>query len=139
MVEDSEPDVFLIREALRLAEIPAAGIVVVDDGEEAIRAIAQTDADPAQISPDLVILDLNLPKKKGSEVLRFIRSSVKSVGTRVLIVTSSDSDRDRQEMFRLGANGYFRKPSDFAGFMKLGQLARALLGLEDKTTAPGAA
>lgn len=133
VVEDSEPDVFLIREALQAAGISSAGITVVDDGEKAIRAFRQTDANPELRTADLVILDINLPKKQGGDVLRCIRASARSVAARVLIVTSSDSERDRAEMFQLGANGYFRKPSNFAEFMKLGQVARAMLG---PTSAP---
>ena len=101
--------------------------MVVDDGEKAIREFAHTDSDPGVPGADLVILDINLPKKQGRDVLQFIRSSVRSVRARVLVVTSSDSDRDREEMIRLGANGYFRKPSEFAEFMKLGQVASGLL------------
>lgn len=79
------------------------------------------------ICPDLVLLDLNLPKKDGIEVLRHMRKSAACQNTRVLIVTSSDSTGDRESVKALGLDGYFRKPSVYAEFMKLGSMIRELL------------
>jgi len=78
--------------------------------------------------PALVILDINLPKKHGGQVLQHMRSTRRCADALVLVVTSSDSARDRESMAKLGANGYFRKPSDYEQFMKLGGLVRNLLG-----------
>jgi DNA-binding response OmpR family regulator len=80
--------------------------------------------------PDLVILDINLPRKSGREVLRALRQSPNCGRTPVLVVTSSDSQRDRDEMANLGASLYFRKPSDYNEFMKLGDVVKTLLAKE---------
>jgi len=127
VVEDSASDVFLIREALATAAIPQESIRQVGDGEKAVRLFDETDADTSLDCPDLVILDLNLPKRKGSEILAHIRASRRCNSVKVLVVTSSDSARDREEVRRLGCNGYFRKPSHYREFMKLGDVVRDLL------------
>jgi chemotaxis family two-component system response regulator Rcp1 len=126
IVEDSKSDVFLIRQALQKSEINAQ-IHVVDDGEKAVRFFDQADADPDGPCPDLILLDINMPRYKGGDILRRLRASSRCDNAMVLIVTSSDSQRDRAEMDALGANGYFRKPSEFSEFMKLGHLVRELL------------
>jgi two-component system, chemotaxis family, response regulator Rcp1 len=137
VAEDSEPDVLLIREALSLAEIPQDRIQVAHDGEKAIRLFEQLEDDVPPVCPDLVLLDINLPKKKGADILRRIRASTKCPATKVLIVTSSDLQRDREQMEQLGANGYFRKPSDYTAFMELGRVVRKLLGLDEVSAGCG--
>jgi DNA-binding response OmpR family regulator len=126
IVEDSRADVFLIRESLGEARVDA-DLYIVHDGEKAVRFFEQVDRDPATPPPDLVILDINLPKRPGSEVLRQMRQSTRSAKALVVVVTSSDSERDRQVMTNLGAAAYFCKPSDYQKFMKLGELAKGLL------------
>lgn len=103
---------------------------VADDGEKAVDFFEAAAQDPEAPCPDLVILDMNLPKYKGGEVLRRMRSSARCADAPVLIVTSSDSSNDREDMRRLGADDYFRKPSDLSEYMQLGQRVRALLGLD---------
>ena len=126
IAEDSKSDVFLIRQALRKSGIDAQ-IHVADDGEKTVRFLEEADADPAAPCPDLILLDINLPRYKGGEVLRRLRASARCKDAIVVVVTSSDSQRDREDMYAFGANGYFRKPSEFSEFMKLGQLVRDLL------------
>ena len=125
-MEDSKADVFLIREAIEAAQTDV-DLQILHDGEKAIRFFEQADRDDSVPCPELVIIDINLPKKNGDEVLQYLRRSQRSAGALVLVVTSSDSARDRQEMAQLGANGYFRKPSDYASFMKLGEIVKGLL------------
>lgn len=97
------------------------------DGEQAIRYFDLADSlDPAEV-PDLVILDINLPKRARGEVLRHMRNSLSSANARVIGVSSSDSVRDREELTKLGAYGYFRKPSEYDEFMKLGALVKEAL------------
>ena len=127
IVEDDSADVFLISEAITTAN-PDADLHVVTDGDKAIRFFEQVDQDDAMACPALVILDINLPKKHGGQVLQHMRSTRRCADALVLVVTSSDSARDRESMAKLGANGYFRKPSDYEQFMKLGGLVRNLLG-----------
>jgi len=124
LVEDSRSDVFLVEEAIRAAELNAE-LHVVDDGQKATEFFDAADAAESQDCPDLVLLDLNLPKKDGAEVLRHLRNSRTCKNAPVLIVTSSSSPRDR-ELAR-DANGYFTKPNDLDEFMKLGPLIRELL------------
>lgn len=126
MVEDNNADVYLIRQAIQAADLNA-DLDVVQDGEKAIRFFAQVDRDESTACPVMVILDINLPKRHGGEVLREMRKSRRCGNALVVVVTSSDSSRDRDDMARLGANAYFRKPSDYEGFLKLGDVASALL------------
>jgi chemotaxis family two-component system response regulator Rcp1 len=129
VVEDNPADLRLIREALADAGI-AADIQVAEDGEKALHFLEAAESDESTPCPTLVILDINLPRKKGGDILRHMRRLSRCCNALVLVVTSSDSIRDREEMDRLGANGYFRKPSDYAGFMKLGHVVKALLSPE---------
>jgi chemotaxis family two-component system response regulator Rcp1 len=126
IAEDNKSDVFLIREALRKSGIDAQ-IHVVEDGEKTINFFARADAEATAPCPDLILLDINMPRYKGTDILRRLRASPRCATALVLVVTSSDSQHDRDEMDALGADGYFRKPSEFAKFMELGQIVRELL------------
>jgi two-component system, chemotaxis family, response regulator Rcp1 len=135
IVEDNKADIALIRKALRHGRV-SAELHDLDDGEKAIKFFEKADAHPEAPCPDLVLLDINMPRYKGGEILRRLRASPRCGKSLVLVVTSSDSERDREEMDSLGANGYFRKPSDFDEFMKLGQLVKELLALGDEPSGP---
>lgn len=114
-----------------------AELHVVTDGEKAIRFIDDSD-DNSKHCPALVVLDLNLPKKTGIEVLEHLRNSRTCRDAAVLIVTSSDSDKDKAETTRMGANGYFRKPSSYDAFMKLGEVVREMLAAQAlRSDSPG--
>jgi len=126
IIEDNRADVFLIRESIHVAQIDAT-LHVVPDGEKAIRFFEDADADPSSPCPDIVILDINLPKKQGREVLERMRHSRRCANAMVVVVTSSDSEQDREAMRKLGAASYFRKPSEYDGFMRLGELLKGLL------------
>ncbi len=126
VAEDSNADLFLIRQAISAAHVDAS-VAVVTDGHEAVEFIDKAEAGEGAPWPDLVLLDLNLPKKDGIEVLRHIRNSCVCKNALVLVVTSSDSVRDREAVKALGFDGYFRKPSVYAEFMKLGPMIRELL------------
>ena len=126
IVEDNDLDVFLIEEAIKATKLTVV-LHVVRDGEQAVRFFDQADNDAHLPSPSLVILDINLPKKLGGEVLKHMRKSQKCGKALVLAVSTSDSKRDCDEMNRLGANGYFHKPSDYDGFMKFGDMIKGLL------------
>ena len=122
IVEDNKSDVFLMREAMEAAGIDPE-LHVVPDGERAIQYFVQVDDDESLPCPDLVLIDINLPRKHGDEVLRALRASRRSSKARVLVVTSSDSLQDREQMLKLGANGYFRKPSQYDAYLKRWALA----------------
>ena len=117
---------FLIRAAIQAADIHA-GLHVVTDGEQAIRFFVEADGGHAAPCPGLVILDINLPKKQGGQVLEHMRQSRRCGNALVIAVSTSESARDREDMAKLGANGYFRKPSGYADFMKLGDMIKELL------------
>lgn len=127
MVEDSKTDVFLIREAIASARVDA-DLHFVSDGDAATQFFDSADADANAPCPTLILLDLNLPKTSGHDVLRHLRGSRKCGHAAVLIVSSSDAAGDREGVADLGVDGYFRKPSDYYEFMKLGNLVKRLLG-----------
>ena len=89
VVEDNRADLFLLREALTAAGVEDE-LHIVPDGESAISFIDQIDADSGSSCPVLVMLDLNLPKKSGREVLQHMRQSLRCRDLRVLIYTSSN-------------------------------------------------
>jgi DNA-binding response OmpR family regulator len=106
---------------------------VVYDGEKAIRFIENAEKDESAPCPKLLLLDLNLPRKNGIEILERLRRSDKCGNIPVIVVTSSDSQQDRDDAARLGATRYFRKPHDFDEFVKLGEVVRQVL--EEKRNA----
>ena len=121
VVEDNNADVFLIRRAVEASGVPL-DLHVVNDGSAATGFFDAADANPEAPCPDLILLDLNLPRKNGDEILRHLRKSPRCRNARVVIMTSSDSPRDRELLVEFGVWEYFRKPSDYAAFMKLGGL-----------------
>ena len=126
LAEDNRADVNLIREALKVHDL-TCDLQVVDDGELALRLFESLDSDPGARCPDLLLLDLNLPRVNGQEVLEHLLGSSRCARMPVIVITSSDSDKDRAMVHRLGAARYFRKPSDLAEFMRLGALIKGVL------------
>jgi DNA-binding response OmpR family regulator len=124
-VEDNHADAELVREALLEHQVEGE-LIVLTNGETAIEFIRSLDAERAEC-PGLVILDLNLPKRHGLEVLEFVRQSASCHRAQVVILSSSDSLKDRSEATRLGASGYLRKPSRLQEFMSLGAVFKAML------------
>lgn len=117
---------FLICEAIQSSQIDA-DIDIIRDGEAATRYFDAADGNENARCPDLVLLDLNLPKKSGNEVLKHIRDSVRCRQVRVLIVSSSDAPQDRGAVENFAVDGYFKKATNYAGFMGLGPVVKALL------------
>jgi len=130
LIEDAESDVLLIREAMEQAGLKFQ-LHVLNDGEEALEFITGIENDEAMPVPRLVILDLNLPKVSGSQVLERVRQSSRCASVPVLVLTSSDSPKDKAEVARFGATKYFRKSSRLDEFMNLGVEIRNLLEKED--------
>jgi DNA-binding response OmpR family regulator len=126
LVEDNPADVFLVREALAWNDIKSQ-LFVVRDGDEAIRLVQEIERTQSPC-PDLVVLDVNLPRKSGFDVLRRVRASVKCGVAPVAILTSSEAPADRAEAARLGASSYIRKPSNLRDFMSIGEKLKAILG-----------
>jgi two-component system, chemotaxis family, response regulator Rcp1 len=126
VVEDNPTDVFLVKESVRAARLDVL-LKVAEDSEEAIKLIAAIDADESGHCPQLILLDINLPRASGFEVLQHIRQSARCKSTPVIVMTSSAAPADRAKASELGANGYFWKPSQYDEFMKLGDLMRNAL------------
>ena len=128
LAEDNLADVLLVRKALDEYEIPH-DLHVVRDGEEAL-AFIKTMGEPNGIPcPDVVLLDLNLPKLDGPEVLAQFRKHPQCAQTPVIVISSSDAHRDRERMAALGISRYFRKPSDLDAFLRLGAIVREVVGI----------
>ena len=129
-MEDNSADVLLIRRALRIS-CPDAELHCVTDGQQAIRVFEALDADHSLPCPSLVILDINLPRHPGSDVLQYLRASQRCSHARVLVVSTSGAKKDREKMEELGADGYFQKPAEVAEFMKLGEIVKAMIECAD--------
>jgi chemotaxis family two-component system response regulator Rcp1 len=120
LVEDSLGDVRLTREALKDAKMHIS-LNVVSDGIEAM-AYLRREKDYAETPrPDLILLDLNLPKKDGREVLKEIKESDAFKSIPVVILTTSASRVDVERSYELHANCYISKPVDLQGFIKVVQ------------------
>jgi CheY-like chemotaxis protein len=126
LVEDSPADIYIVRESLQ-KHMKEVNLQVLNDGEKAFALIEAAEADDSAPSPALLILDLNLPKRSGQEILQRIRQSSKLARIPVVIFTSSDSPADRAETTKLGATAYFRKPADLEEFMCIGKVVQSVL------------
>ena len=120
LVEDNPTDVYLVTEAMHEVGLNFP-LEVAADGEKAIDLIDKIDAGLAS-RPRFLLLDLNLPRRNGEEVLAKVRSSRLCSDLPVVILTSSDAPYDRELTDRLGATEYFRKPADLSEFPALGRL-----------------
>ena len=125
VIEDNPADVYLIREALE-REITDFDLDVLDNGEAALAFVDRFTSESVQ-RPDVILLDLNLPRCDGKEVLRKLGQTPGGKKAPVIVITSSNSPQDRADCFRLGASCYFRKGSDLGEFMKIAQVVKDLL------------
>ena len=117
LIEDNPDDELLTRRAFQKNNILNT-VVVAHDGAEALDMLLGSGAEREPMPPPAVILlDLNLPKISGLEVLRRLRSDDRTRLLPVVILTSSREEQDLIEGYRLGANSYVRKPVDFAEFL----------------------
>jgi len=127
LAEDNEGDVFLVRRALEKRGLTHE-LVVAHNGEEAMNWLVDHSGETHRdAAPDLILLDLNLPRVDGGQLLSHIRKSDSFSRTPVIVLTSSDSPKDRQMAMELGANLYFRKPTDLSSFMDLGRVIEETL------------
>jgi CheY-like chemotaxis protein len=123
VAEDNAADVYLIREALREHAVKC-DLHVASDGSEVLQILSRESPDSESLK--LIILDLNLPRHDGIEILQRLQDS----GLHhipVVVLTSSDSQRDRQLAIQLGAVRFLRKPSELEQFLSLGAVFKELL------------
>jgi chemotaxis family two-component system response regulator Rcp1 len=130
LVEDNPADVNLVREAIGEHGVDCE-LSVITDGAEAIAFMDHIDA-TSGACPNLIVLDLNLPKCTGLEVLKRIRESGRCTNARVVILSSSDAKSDRIEALNLGANRYIQKPSNLEEFLRVGGTLKDMLSEEEK-------
>jgi CheY-like chemotaxis protein len=118
LVEDNPDDVELTKRALKIHNI-ANEVIVARDGVEALDYLFATGAYAGRdmtVTPQLILLDLKLPKVDGLEVLRRLRSDERTMFLPVVILTSSKEEQDLVNGYKLHANSYIRKPVDFNQF-----------------------
>jgi two-component system response regulator len=118
MVEDNPGDVRLTQEALKDAKI-ANTLHVVEDGVAALDFLYQRDGYDKAPRPDLILLDLNLPRKNGREVLEEIKQDAQLKTIPVVILTTSKAEVDVSRAYSLHANCYITKPVDFIQFTRI--------------------
>ncbi|MEU4621887.1 response regulator [Actinoplanes sp. NPDC023801] len=116
IIDDSPDDVALTLRALKKNNITNA-VDIATDGEEALRYLFPPDGQPPVPLPALVLLDLNMPKVTGLEVLRSIRADARTRYLPVVILTTSTEERDIVNTYDIGANSFVRKPVAFDEFL----------------------
>ncbi|MDH3600511.1 MAG: response regulator [Candidatus Tectomicrobia bacterium] len=124
LVEDDPGDVMLTKKILEDVKI-ALRLDVVNDGVEAMAYLRREAPYAEATRPDLVLLDLNMPKKDGCAVLKELQQDTALRSIPVVVLTTSDSDSDVERAYDLGANCYITKP------VGLDQFAKAICGIED--------
>lgn len=134
LFEDDFGDAGLIQEA-----VSQAGLVCqwnhADNGERALGLIERVAADDLKAA--LVIVDINLPRRDGKELLRTMRANTRFDKIPIIVATGSLNPREREEALALGADGFFNKPSSYEAYMELGSLVKHLLHRSDVDTDPG--
>jgi len=118
LVEDNPDDVELTLKAFEKHKLTNQ-IIVARDGEEALDILFQRDEERPGWRPDLVLLDLKLPKVDGLEVLRQVKNDSRTKVIPVVILTSSKEENDLAKGYELGVNSYLRKPVNFEKFSEV--------------------
>jgi two-component system response regulator len=118
LVEDNPGDVDLTKEALEDAKV-CNRLHVVDDGEKALEFLCRKGPYVDAPRPDLILLDLNLPKKDGRQVLSEIKADAELAHIPIVILTTSQADEDILRAYQLHANCYISKPVNFTQFMRV--------------------
>lgn len=116
LAEDNPGDVDLTKEAFEEAKV-ANNLYVVEDGEDAIAFLNKEKQHKDKPTPDVILLDLNLPKKSGHEVLGYIKDHQDLKRIPVIILTSSQADTDVLKSYNLHANSFVTKPVDLEKFL----------------------
>jgi CheY-like chemotaxis protein len=126
LAEDNRGDVLLVQEALAAHGI-SYQLHVAANGADAIQFMQHMGQLGEPPCPDLLLLDLNLPKVDGSEVLQEFRKHPSCTTTPIIVISSSDAPRDRQKIEALGVSRVFRKPTSFDAFLELGAVVKEVI------------
>ena len=118
LVDDDPADVELACESLRESKV-ALNLSIANNGEEALNFLFKKDAYTTAPTPDIILLDLNMPKKSGKEVLKEIKKDEHLKKIPVVVLTTSDAHEDIHKSYDLGANCYVKKPVGLAEFEKV--------------------
>ncbi len=118
LIEDNPGDIRLTEEAFNECQIDV-NLISVMDGVEAIKYLTKVDKYTASKTPDLILLDLNLPKKDGREVLEEIKSDGQLKRIPVIVLTTSNAEQDILKTYNLHVNGFINKPVDFDRFFDI--------------------
>jgi DNA-binding response OmpR family regulator len=120
LVDDDEDDLFFTQRALQKSHLPN-NTFTVHDGEELLDYLHRRGKfkDDVAPMPDLILLDLNMPKMNGKEALKAIRENKNLVHLPVILFTTSSAESDIIASYKLGANSYIKKPGDFDGLVEV--------------------
>ncbi len=118
LIEDSPGDVRLTKEALNEIKMDSE-LYIVNDGVEAYEFLTKKDKYSDMPTPDLILLDLNLPKMDGRELIERIKENEKLKSIPVIVLSTSNDQEDVNKLYQLQANCYLTKPVDFLGFIEL--------------------
>ncbi|MFI6598880.1 response regulator [Nonomuraea sp. NPDC050536] len=118
LIEDDQGDILLTREAFDLNKVRNR-LHVVNDGEQAMAFLRREDGYADAPRPDLMLLDLNLPRMDGMEVLEAVKADSELRTIPVVILTTSEAEEDIIRSYRLHANAYVSKPVDFEQFIRV--------------------
>lgn len=126
LVEDNAADAYLFRKALEHAKL-IFEMTVITDGGEALAFVRREGKYAESALPDLAVVDLNLPKNDGAQVLEAIRENEHLSRIPVVITSSSASPRERVKVERLGIEQYVRKPPNLDEFLQIGAVLKEIL------------
>jgi CheY-like chemotaxis protein len=126
LVEDNGTDVELFRLALQEAGVDC-DLVLFEDGGEIIDHIRRPDSALSRSAPDLIVLDLNLPKSSGLEVLQVIREAPSFANVPIAVLSSSSSPRERAKLSAFKIREFIVKSPDLDAYLKVGSTVRTLL------------
>ena len=118
LVEDDPGDVELTKEGLQTAKM-LVNLHVVEDGEKAMKFLRKEAPYSEAVRPDIILLDLNMPRKDGTETLAEIKGDPALCAIPVVILTTSEAESDIVKCYELGANCYIAKPISFESFTKV--------------------
>lgn len=118
LIEDNEGDILMTSESIQEYD-PACQIEVARNGQEAVEKLQSYIEDPLLKKPDIILLDINLPRKNGHEVVAFIKSQPYLASIPVIILTTSSAPLDIQKAYHAHANSYLTKPTEADEFSKM--------------------